>query len=140
MLRRLDGWPSKLHAFIRERRNMPYEYGVNDCFWFAHGAILAMTSVDIMPGVVPPTSRIAAAKYLLSQGYGDVEDLVTIKLGAPLASTRLAGRGDVVSFTTEQDAHRERHLAVVDGVGAITPGRDRLRWVPRVLWRAGWRV
>lgn len=142
MLRRLDGWPSLLHAFIRSRRNTPYEYGVNDCFWFAQGAIFAMTGTNILPNVDPPKSRIAAAKFLLSRGYKDVGDFVTALLGQPLKSVRLAGRGDLISFVpiTPAAEIEEQHLAVVDGVGAVTPGRDGLVWVPRVLWRAGWRV
>lgn len=140
MLRRLDDWPGRLHALMRQRRFVPYAYGSNDCFWFCQAAILAMTGTDILPGVDRPASRMAAARFLVAGGYGDIEGLVTFLLGPPLASPKLAGRGDIVSFEAPRDPINERHLALVDGTGAATPGRDGLIWVPRVLWRRGWRV
>jgi len=140
MLHRLDDWPGRLHAFMRARRSIPYAYGTNDCFWFSHAAVLATTGTDILPDIEPPTSRFAAARFLMGAGYGDIEGLMTALVGAPLASPKLAGRGDIVSFETFGDPANERHLAVVDGTGAVTPGRDRMIWVPRVLWRTGWKI
>lgn len=136
MLRRFDDWPARLHAFVRARQSLPYVYGETDCASFAQAAILEMTGIDVMPGVVRPTSRIAAARFLLAGGYGDIEGLATELLGPPLESARLAGRGDIISF----EANGECHLGVVTGLDAATPGKDGILWVHRALWRRGWRV
>lgn len=133
---RHSDWPRRLSALIRERRSLPYAYGHNDCFWFIHAAILGMTGADILPGVDRPASRYAAARFLVAGGYGDLEGLVTALLGPPLPTPKCAGRGDIVSF----EHGGERHLGLVTGTGAATPGRDGLLWVPRVLWRTGWQV
>lgn len=139
-MKRYEDWAKRLHALIRVRRHTPYSYGFNDCFWFAHAAVMAMTGTDILPGVTPPTSRMAAAKFLINNYSGDIEELLTARLGPPLATSRLAGRGDLVTFEPFYDPFNERHIAVVDGRGAVTPGRDGLLWAPRVLWRSGWKV
>lgn len=136
MLQRVDDWPRRLNAFIRARQSQPYVYGVSDCACFAQAAILEMTGVDVMPGIVRPTSRIAAARFLLAGGYGDIEGLATRLLGPPLETAWLAGRGDIVSF----EAAGERHLGVVTGSEAATPGEEGILWIPDVLWRHGWRV
>lgn len=136
MLQRHDDWPARLHAFVRSRASMPYVYGTNDCCCYVQAAILEMTGVDVMPGVVKPSSRVAAARFILSGGYGDVEGLVSRVLGPPLQTPRLAGRGDVISF----EEAGERHLGIVVGLDAATPARDGTIWVPRQIWRNGWRV
>lgn len=138
MLKRREDWPRRLHAFLRERRAQPYVYGSNDCFWFSHAAVMAMTDSDILPGVAPPMSRLAAARFLLARGYGDVEGLMTALVGPPRDSPKLMGRGDIVSFVNGESD--QPHLAIVTGSSAATPGRDGILWVPRMMWRRGWRV
>ncbi len=133
---RVPDWPARLAAFIRERRSLPYAYGTNDCCTMVQDWITAATGADPMPGIVRPTSRIAGARFLLSGGYGDVEGLATSVLGQPLPAPRLAGRGDVISFWADDEAH----LAIVEGVSAVTPTDLGLGWVPRGLWRLGWKV
>lgn len=135
-LRRYPDWPTRLAIFIRERRSLPYAYGRNDCCTWVQDWVLAATGTDLMPGVVRPASRIAGARFLLAGGYGDVEGLATRVLGPPLAGPKKAGRGDVVSFWADD----EMHLAVVAGVSAATPAVEGLAWVPRALWRTGWKV
>ncbi len=141
-LRRFPDWPRRLDDFIRERRSQPYVYGSNDCGGWILDWIRAATGVDLMPGFDRPRSARAAARYLLSRGHRDVEGMALEVLGAPLASARLAGRGDVVSFVSgfEGEGAGERHLAIVTGVLAVTPGRDGVLWVPRPLWVSGWRI
>lgn len=115
---------------------MPYAYGTNDCCTMVRDEVLAITGADLMPGLNPPASRIAGARFLLAGGYGDVEGLATRVLGAPLPTPKQAGRGDVVSFWADD----EMHLAVVEGLQAVTPTEEGLAWVPRALWRNGWKV
>lgn len=133
--RRAD-WPRRLDGFVRERRSRPYAYGSNDCGIWLLAWTLEATGLDLLPGLVPPTTARAAARFLLARGHRDVEGLALELLGLPLPTARLAGRGDVISFEADGD----RHLAIVTGVVAATPGRDRLLWVPRPLWKLGWKI
>lgn len=136
MLRRRDDWPARLSAFVRAREHVPYVHGETDCACFCQAWIVEATGVDVMPGIDKPRSRIAAARFLVAGGFGDVEGLAAKVLGEPLPFPRLAGRGDIISF----EAEGERHLAVVVDADAATPGRDGILWVPRVAWINGWRV
>ena len=136
ILVRRVGWERALIEFIGARRHAPYVYGRNDCCTFVRDAILAMTGTDVMPGIKPPTSRIAGARFLLSGGYGDVEGLATKVFGPPLAAPLRARRGDVVSF----EADDEMHLAISVGVTAATPAMEGLARVPLDIWRNGWKV
>lgn len=134
-LTRFEDWANRLSAFFRERQAMPYAYGTNDCGAFVKAGILAMTGEDVL-AIPLPKSRMAAARFLLAGGNADVTALVTRVLGAPLASPRFAGRGDVVAF----DQGGEPHLALAASIAAATPARDGMVWVPRVLWRVAWKV
>lgn len=133
--RRAD-WPRRLDGFIRERRSRPYAYGTNDCGVWLLAWTLSATGVELLPGLVPPTTDRAAARFLLARGHRNIEGLATELLGPSLPSARLAGRGDMVSF----EGGGDRHLAIVTGVVAATPGRDELLWVPRALWKRGWKI
>jgi hypothetical protein len=47
-LTKLDHWHTRaFDPFLRERANMPFEWGKNDCALFAADAILANTGIDI---------------------------------------------------------------------------------------------
>lgn len=142
--RRAD-WPARLDRFIGERRSLPYVYGRNDCgVWVLDWAREAC-GVELMPGFVPPTSARGYRRYLAGRRLHSIEGLALEVLGPPLSSSRLAGRGDVVSFAFDapedgMGGEGERHLAIVTGVEAATPGRDHLVWVPRRLWKLGWKI
>lgn len=47
-LTRLADWQERLTDFLRERREMPFIKGKNDCFLFAADAVLAMTGTDLV--------------------------------------------------------------------------------------------
>ena len=132
---RLPDWDERLITFVRSRMHVPYRYGVNDCATFSIGAVEAVTGVDLFPGVDRPTSWIGAAKFLLSRGWEDVEDMMTSCLGGPSlpGPSRV---GDLVSFE-ECDAF---HLAVRIGDASLTPVTQGLRIVPSSRWRKSWMV
>jgi len=46
-LMRLPDWEERLTEFLRERRDMPFTWGRNDCALFACDAVLAMTGTDL---------------------------------------------------------------------------------------------
>jgi hypothetical protein len=45
---RLPDWPEQLAAFIEARRDMPFDWAVNDCCVLAADAVLAMTGRDFL--------------------------------------------------------------------------------------------
>jgi hypothetical protein len=135
-MQRFPDWPTRLHRFLRDRRSLPYAWGANDCCAWVQDWVLLATGVDIMPGVTRPTSAIGAAKFLHRHKVANVEGLAIVVLGGPIENTQLAGRGDVVSFW----ANDEPHLAIAAGAAAATPAAEGLVWIPRHLWRHGWKV
>lgn len=143
--RRFEDWPARLDRFIAERRSLPYAYGTNDCgVWVLDWARLA-TGVELMPGFVAPASARGYKRLLASRGHTGVEGLALEVLGLPLSSARRAGRGDVVSFEIDRPEDGiggagERHLAIVTGVVAASPGLRGIVWVPRSLWKLGWKI
>jgi hypothetical protein len=136
-LTRLPDWPARLSAFVSSRRDIPYAYGVNDCACFAQESVIALTGTDPLPGIERPKSWLGAARFLIANGWEDVEEMITAVLGPPLASPRLAQRGDIVSFASPGG---ERHLAVCTGGMAATPGGLGIEWVPLSEWRSAWKV
>lgn len=135
-LERFVDWPRRLSAFIEARRDTPYTYGSNDCGCFVLDGIRELTGVELLAPEQRPTSAAGALRFLVRNGYDDVEGMMTAMLGAPLATARLAQRGDVVSF----EVGNERHLALSTGPAAATPGRDKLLWAPCPLWCLAWKV
>lgn len=48
-LTRVDNWHNKLNDLIRERKDIPFSWGNNDCFNWAADAIETVTGHDIRP-------------------------------------------------------------------------------------------
>ena len=90
---RAQNWPELLAAYIEQRRDLPHQWGSNDCCTFAADAVRAMTGSDPMADLRGIKTAKAAARLLRKT---PLQDLVTQRLGEPLASPLLAQRGDVV--------------------------------------------
>lgn len=135
-LKRLPDWPGRMSALVRARRQMPYEYGVNDCATFAVDSVIAVTGVDLAPGVERPKSNVAGGRFLIANGVRTIEQLFLSILGESWGRTRQARRGDLVCFA----AADETHMALVTGREAVTPGPDGLLPVPADLWVRAWKI
>jgi hypothetical protein len=137
MLRRLDDWPSRLRAFIRSRRELPFAWGSNDCCTFAiGGGVEALTGVLLLPDVQRPTTELGAARFLLDRGHRDASGLATELLGEPLATPRLAQRGDVVALPADEGVT----LGICLGTDAAAPGPSGLVFAPLSCALKAWRV
>lgn len=134
-LRRLDNWEERLIELVRDRRLVRYAYGTNDCATFVHDAVETMTGVSLYPGP-RPQGWVAAAKFLIGNGWEDVEQMATALLGPPMVDPAQSGRGDVVSF----EDGGEFHLAIRVGDHAMTPTPIGLVVVEKQRWRLAWRV
>lgn len=95
MVSRLDNWPALLSAYIRERRNMPFEWGKNDCMAFVSGGVRALTGHDFFPGFSDYVDE-ETAKALLEK-HGGPAGIISQCLGhTGSRDIKHAQRGDVV--------------------------------------------
>lgn len=93
MVKRLEGWPLKLSAFLRDRQFMPFEWGKNDCLMFPADAVLAITGFDPAAEWRGYSTQEEAEKLLKELG---VTGLITKGLGFKGHREILkAKRGDV---------------------------------------------
>lgn len=97
---RLEGWPLLLSRFIRTRREMPFEWGKNDCLIYAADAVQTITGKD------PAKqwrgySTFEEAQTILKDN-GGMEALITKAMGFPPHTVPLmARRGDVALLELE---------------------------------------
>lgn len=134
-LRRLDDWKERLRLLVNQRRRMPYHYGTNDCWCFAQLSIAAVTGVTILAEIENPKTMMSAAKIMIAHGWDNVEGVMTACLGPPIEA-RLAGQGDILSFSMAG----ELHLALRISTTALSPAADGLQEVSSDKWRLAWRV
>ena len=121
MLRRLDDWPARLHAYIRARHDMPFAWGSQDCCTFAiSGGVEALTGVLLWPDVARPTTEFGAARFLVERGYRDPSDLASELFGSPLSTPRLAQRRRCHAGRKQCDARDLRRWRC-RGTGADRP-------------------
>ena len=96
---RLADWPQRLAAYLEARQFAPFVWGSNDCCRFAADGVLAMTGHDYMASLRSQYTTPLQASRLLKKQDG-LHKLTCKQLGQPLATTAVAGRGDVVLFDT----------------------------------------
>lgn len=87
---------AKLNQFLRERADVPFAWGVNDCCIFAADWVLACTGRDPMVVIRGYINETDAAD-LIGRG-GGIKRMTTDTLGAPAPTVTTAQRGDVVLF------------------------------------------
>lgn len=144
-LQRREDWPERLADLIAARLHAPFSWGANDCALFAADAVRAVTGVDLADHFRGRYTDESGARQMGLNGAsrhlatGDFEaalrDMASLYLDGEIAPA-LARRGDIVLI--EHAAGYS--LAVCDGAVAFAPGRRGLLPVPRVQWRAAWRV
>lgn len=105
-----EGWEKRLSEFLRERRDMPFEWYNNDCMSFAAEAVKVMTGVDYFKGFNGYKDEKTAVELL--RRNGGVSGIVTKCLGQPHRDYRKAKRGDIVIVRAPTDAG-----GVVDDTG-----------------------
>jgi hypothetical protein len=129
-LRRTDDWESRLAEFFRARRDVPFEFGVNDCGLFACDAVLAMTGVDLGAGV--------RGTYQDTEGERVALQKIAAEHALEEIPVRMARRGDVVLF---ERAEGPTLLVVgLDGVNAYGPGENGIKSIPVKHCSKAWRI
>lgn len=93
---RLKNWSTNLIELLQQRRNQPFEWGINDCCLFAADAYQAIHGIDLAEEFRGRYSnKLGAYRALKRRGYNDVGDLLRAKLGEPKA-TIMPERGDLL--------------------------------------------
>lgn len=132
---RYRDWEQQLANYFIAMRDVPFEYGVNDCCLFAASAVAAMTGVDVAEQYRGKyTTELGAAKALKKLGGGTVE--ATFDALFPAIGAAFAQRGDLV-FNGEA-------IGVCIGDVAYFVGQEAdhigLVTIPRNEWSKGWSV
>lgn len=97
-MHRRENWPETLNAYIDTLRGAPFAWGVNDCFLFASGAVLAMTGEDPMSEFLNQYSDERGALDLLTTYAVSAADALAKKAaqyGWKKVGISYAQRGDL---------------------------------------------
>ncbi len=135
MQRRQD-WPLQLNACIEAARGRAFERGRWDCMLFAADCVLAMTGEDPAAWARDLYGTKLEALRILRE-RGGIENVIAEAGGVPLASPKLAQRGDIVLFNWNDG----EGLGVVLGDKAAVPAAEGgLHYAPMKLWLRAWGV
>ena len=96
MVERYEDWPKRLSNYLAERKNMPFEWGVNDCMAFVAKGVEAITGTDFFPDFSNYTDEISAFEMLSANG--GAAGIISKCLGSSTKDIMKANRGDVVLF------------------------------------------
>ena len=129
---RLEGWEARLVAFVDARRDMPFEWGGNDCCSFAIAAVAEITGETIWP---VDWSTVAEALRAIEDAGGLIEAW-TATLGRPSQNWMEIRRGDVALV----EIAGRLSISVSLGHVLCGPGPDRLEFLPLDQARHSWRV
>ena len=143
MTSRLPDWERKLHDFIAENRDRPFQWGEWDCALFATACAAAITGHDAAEAYRGTyDSRTGSARALRELGEGTLLRTVNASFHArPIGTAR---RGDLVWC--------DGSLGVCIGASALFVGEERLAekagvmmregliQIPRAAWTRAWSV
>lgn len=93
MVKRLEDWPKRLSAFLDERRDMPFEWGKNDCLTFLAKGAEAMTGNDYYSKYEGYATEIEANEKL--KEHGGIVKIIEYYFGVGLRNPLKAHRGDI---------------------------------------------
>ena len=129
-MERLFNWEQRLSDYLQERREMPFEYGSNDCAHFAAVAVEAITGENPMTDIRPYKSLTTSLKAIKEADADSLEQIIDRKF-----------QDIPIGFASTGD------LAFHDGsVGVVLSGRaafvseDGFALIPRHEWSKAWGV
>ena len=128
----------QLIDFIEGRRGRPFSWGDNDCAMFAADWVLKQTGIDpLAPFRGRYSTAAGSVRALRRYGTGELISTWTSSVGAPLASVRLAMRGDVVAKAMGEAGDA---IGIVVDHRAVFVAPNELRFEPVESCRLAWRV
>ncbi|EHM01164.1 hypothetical protein HMPREF9946_02239 [Acetobacteraceae bacterium AT-5844] len=135
--KRLPDWAERLAALVEERRNAPFEWGVQDCCTLAADAALAITGADPLADW---RGRYASEEEAETRiGPEGLEAAVAAGLaawGAPECPVAFAQRGDWALVSVGN----QLVCGVVLGAVVAAPGRDGIAFVPVSRMQRAWSI
>lgn len=93
MVKRLEDWPKRLSSFLDERRDMPFEWGKNDCLTFLAKGAESMTGNDYYSKYAGYNSEDGANEKL--KEHGGIVKIIESYFGAGIRNPLKAHRGDI---------------------------------------------
>ena len=135
--RRPADWPEKLDLFIQEKRDQPFEWGVNDCCLFAADWLVILTGIDPAADVRGYTGELEA--WRIVKDKGGVEQMARDAFAAqgwtesPIGFAR---RGDIVAIDGDHGAS----LGVCCGPIAAFAGPEGVVFRKFTDCKTSWRV
>lgn len=125
---RVSDWEARLSEYIASKRNVTFEWGVDDCCTFSAGAVEALTDVDPMPEYRGKYDTALGSARVL--GGKKLEEVLDEKF--PEVPIGFAQRGDLVLM--------DDCVGVVAGDYAWFVSDVGLERVKRGLWDKAWKV
>lgn len=129
-MERIIDWETSLSDYIASRREMPFEYGSNDCCLFGAGAVEAMTGTNPMADFVGQYDSLKTSLQTIKSVADTLEQAIDDRF--PIIEIGYAQRGDL--------AFCDNSVGVVVGSFAWFTSDDGLERVPRELWDKAWGV
>jgi hypothetical protein len=143
-MKRIAGWPERLHAYLEGAARRSFAWGLHDCCTFACGAVQAMTGVDPMVELrgTYASKREALCRLRDTGGLDALAGSIAAALHAEEIPVLMAQRGDVVIADLSQDDGVFPSLGVVglDGRSAVFAMQDGPHRVALRQCRRAWRV
>jgi hypothetical protein len=94
---RLENWHMRFSEFLRQSKDIPFEWGKNDCICFVAKAVESITGKDYLNSLDDwYSTKDGAYSFLNTHFDGQIENVFLIYLGNPKENVRFAHRGDVV--------------------------------------------
>ena len=141
-------WPKRLSAYFRAQAEVPFAWGSNDCALFTCGGVQASTGTDLAAGFRSQYTTALSAARAMREFTGDpgatpLVEALAVKVAAQfnlteLATVKLAQRGDVVLFDTDDGP--ALGIVALDGVTFRSVGPKGMVKGFVLLARRAWRI
>jgi len=131
---RYHNWPERLHQIVKDKQNIPFARGSQDCCMFAANVVKELTGEDLAADFRGTYNDDKGALKILAD-KGGVRAIAASKLGEEINPLN-AQRGDVVLINGE----RGESLTICMGSYVVGTGTDGLVQFPLSSAICAWRV
>ncbi|MGJ8518010.1 DUF6950 family protein [Carnimonas bestiolae] len=131
---RRSNWPRRLHDYIQQCLDAPFQWGVFDCCTFAANCCVQICGIDPIEQYRDRYSSELGAKRLIVSLHGSMPAIWDASFHR--IEPQYAQRGDVVAFNGPQGLT----VGVIWGNGIYSTAEDgvcELQETPIMAWRVG---
>lgn len=139
VMRRVEQWPLALSSFLRDRKDMEFKWGVNDCIMMPADLIKLITVEQFDPAEAwrGQYSTEEQARDLV-ESMGGLDEIISDALGFRGTRSILTGnRGDVVTIKT---THGIMGGVIDDSGRRVAIPNSNLNTIVRLPLESAWRV